>query len=56
MMLQCLKPYPKLLMANLSALIESEFIFINTHNRDCFVFLRERSRISARSTGDLIVE
>lgn len=44
-----------LLMKNFVALIESEFIFVATH-KEPFIFLRERSRIAARATGDYMNE
>lgn len=45
----------KLLMGIFKELIASEYMFCNSHNNDCFVFLRERSRIAARMTGDFTI-
>ena len=52
-MTHCLRENPTALMQNIVSLIESEYIFVATH-KEPFVFLRERSRIAARVTGDFV--
>lgn len=54
-MIDALRNNVPLLMENFVALIESEFVFVATH-KEPFVFLRERSRIAARATGDYVNE
>ena len=54
-MIDALRKNTRLLMQNFSALLESEFIFVATH-KEPFLFLRERSRIAARATGDYVNE
>ncbi|CAL6024096.1 Conserved_hypothetical protein [Hexamita inflata] len=54
-MIDALKDNVPLLMQNFVSLIESEFVFVATH-REPFIFLRERSRIAARATGDYVNE
>lgn len=54
-MISALKDNIPLLMQNFVSLIESEFVFVATH-KEPFIFLRERSRIAARATGDYVNE
>lgn len=52
-MIDALKDNVPLLMQNFVSLIESEYVFVATH-KEPYVFLRERSRIAARATGDYV--
>ena len=55
MMIDLLRNNVPVLMKNFVSMIESEFIFVATH-KEPFIFLRERSRIAARATGDYMNE
>ena len=53
LMLEGLRENMDLMVQNLVNQLESEFVFVKTQNEP-FIFLRERSRLAPRLTGDYI--